>query len=68
MTWVAGRPSLILQPSLLNEKAPSNPRPCVRGKSFFIDDEGFYTRGVTYRTFSALEDGSEYPIPAVAGS
>jgi len=37
----------------------------VRGKFFFIDNEAFYARGVTYGTFSPLEDGSEYPIPEV---
>src|SRR6266498_3163843 len=63
---VVGGPTVILhRPSIVAQYARSTPRLCVRGKFCSIDKGGFYARGVTYGTFSPLEDGSEYPIPEV---
>lgn len=35
-------------------------RPCVRGKFFFVGDEKFYVRGVTYGAFEPDAKGHEY--------
>ena len=36
-------------------------RPHVRGKFLYIGEEKFWVRGVTYGTFAAGTDGTEYP-------
>ena len=40
-------------------------RPRARGKFVYLGDEKLYIRGVTYGTFRPLEDGHEYPAPAI---
>ena len=40
------------------------PRPRSAGKFLFAGAEKLYVRGVTYGTFRAREDGSEFPEPA----
>ncbi len=39
---------------------PSRARPVIRGKLFFIGDEKFYVRGVTYGAFRPDEHKNEY--------
>jgi len=43
-----------------NDSVPDNP-PRVQGKFFFVGDEKFYVRGVTYGTFRPNQQGDEFP-------
>jgi O-antigen biosynthesis protein len=40
-------------------------RPRVKGKFLFVGEEKFWVRGVTYGTFRPIEDGAQFPPPAV---
>ena len=40
-------------------------RPRVKGKFFFIGEEKWYIRGVTYGTFRPNEEGEEFPAREV---
>jgi GT2 family glycosyltransferase len=51
--------STVVIPSYLASVARP-PRPCVRGKFFFVGDEKFYVRGVTYGAFEPDSNGREY--------
>ncbi len=44
---------------------PAVIRPHVRGKFFFVGEEKWYVRGVTYGTFRPNEEGEEFPAPEV---
>ena len=43
-------------------------RPQVRGKFFFVGQEKFWVRGVTYGTFCPDESGTNYPSPEAVKS
>jgi cellulose synthase/poly-beta-1,6-N-acetylglucosamine synthase-like glycosyltransferase len=49
----------------MRKKTVNVGRPRAGGKFLFLNDEKLYVRGVTYGTFRPLEDGHEYPVPAV---
>src|SRR6266576_923373 len=43
----------------------SDHRLCAKGKFFFLGQEKFYVRGVTYGPFRPEPDGSEYHAPQI---
>jgi O-antigen biosynthesis protein len=55
----------LLDPFLVAETSLGAPRPCVRGKFVFLNEDKLYVRGVTYGTFRPLDDGAEFPCPEV---
>src|ERR687886_906642 len=49
--------------SPLSTAAMENVRPHVRGKFLYLGDQKLYVRGITYGTFHATADGTEYHDP-----
>ena len=49
----------------LPRPAPSETRPCVRGKSIFVGDEKLVVRGATYGAFRPDAHGHEFHDPAI---
>jgi GT2 family glycosyltransferase len=55
----------LLDNFVVAETSLDAPRPCVRGKFVFLNEDKLYIRGVTYGTFCPLDDGAEFPHPEV---
>ena len=57
------KPSLVLASESCSISGIALQRPCIRGKFFFLGDDKYWVRGVTYGTFRPDETGAWYPPP-----